>query len=68
MIKKRNKRDQKLKFFKFKKTNRLGLLANMFYLKCWIIFIYKIWIISIVNGERDKKIKKVLPKGEIFQI
>ena len=44
-------------------------LAKVFYLKCWTTFIYKIWIIKILNGENSKKKKKkTLPKNENFQI
>jgi len=58
-----------MKTFKFKNTKSRWILPNVFLLKCGKKFIYNIWVISIVTGEKGKrKLKMCFKKMKFFQI
>jgi len=58
-----------MKFVKFKNTNPIRVLANLFLVKFCAIFVYETLIIKILYSEKSfQTIKKVLQKEGIFQI
>jgi len=64
MVKKWKNHYQKMKLFKFKNSHIVSVTAKVVLFKFWTNFIYKM----LKTVKRAKKMKKVLPKDENFEI